>query len=162
MENNTRKYVTYAIGEIVLVVIGILIALSINNWNENRKYIKERQYLLTELLDEFKSNRTELERTYNLNIRFLAKNDSILNMIPMIKLPGEEQKLTDALIGPGMFNIETFNPSEGLINSMLNTSNFQHIENKNLRRNLLNWSGYIDDFDENVSEWLVYREAVFQ
>ena len=37
MENKTGKYFKYAIGEIVLVVIGILIALSINNWNESRK-----------------------------------------------------------------------------------------------------------------------------
>lgn len=37
-KNKTRKYLKYAIGEIVLVVIGILIALSINNWNEERKY----------------------------------------------------------------------------------------------------------------------------
>ena len=35
--NKTGKYLKYAIGEIVLVVIGILIALSINNWNESRK-----------------------------------------------------------------------------------------------------------------------------
>ena len=37
VENKTGKYLKYAIGEIVLVVIGILIALQINNWNENRK-----------------------------------------------------------------------------------------------------------------------------
>jgi len=37
MENKTGKYFKYAIGEIILVVIGILIALQINNWNENRK-----------------------------------------------------------------------------------------------------------------------------
>lgn len=37
MENKTRKYFKYAIGEIILVVIGILIAVQINNWNENRK-----------------------------------------------------------------------------------------------------------------------------
>tara|TARA_B100000508_G_scaffold107348_1_gene85427 strand:- start:44 stop:181 length:138 start_codon:yes stop_codon:yes gene_type:complete len=37
MENKTSKYFKYAIGEIILVVIGILIALQINNWNELRK-----------------------------------------------------------------------------------------------------------------------------
>lgn len=36
-ENNFTKYLLYALGEIILVVIGILIALSINNWNNNRK-----------------------------------------------------------------------------------------------------------------------------
>ncbi|MFC3881537.1 DUF6090 family protein [Algoriphagus namhaensis] len=36
-KGNTSKYLKYAFGEIVLVVIGILIALSINNWNEDRK-----------------------------------------------------------------------------------------------------------------------------
>ena len=46
MENKTGKYFKYAIGEIILVVIGILIALSINNWNEERKNkIKESVYL---------------------------------------------------------------------------------------------------------------------
>ena len=45
-KNKTGKYFKYAIGEIILVVIGILIALSINNWNEDRKNkIKEYVYL---------------------------------------------------------------------------------------------------------------------
>jgi hypothetical protein len=46
MENKTTKYVKYALGEIVLVVIGILIALSINNWNETRKTKKFEQEIL--------------------------------------------------------------------------------------------------------------------
>ena len=41
-KNKTGKYLKYAIGEIVLVVIGILIALQINNWNENKKKYKLR------------------------------------------------------------------------------------------------------------------------
>ena len=46
MENKTSKYFKYAIGEIILVVIGILIALQINNWNENRKqYLAEIEFL---------------------------------------------------------------------------------------------------------------------
>ena len=44
MENKTSKYFKYAIGEIILVVIGILIALQVNNWNENRKS-KQRQLI---------------------------------------------------------------------------------------------------------------------
>ena len=49
-KNKTGKYFKYAIGEIVLVVIGILIALSINNWNENQKSKKDERYILTEVL----------------------------------------------------------------------------------------------------------------
>lgn len=53
MENKTSRYLKYAMGEIILVVIGILIALQINNWNENRKVeiIKQNYYqqILTDL-----------------------------------------------------------------------------------------------------------------
>ena len=49
MENKTSKYLKYAIGEIVLVVFGILIALQINNWNEDRKLKNEELKILLEL-----------------------------------------------------------------------------------------------------------------
>mgnify|MGYP000577589061 CR=1 FL=1 len=49
MENKTGKYLKYAIGEIVLVVIGILIALEVNNWNENRKDSIEEKAILENL-----------------------------------------------------------------------------------------------------------------
>ena len=55
-KNKTRKYFRYAIGEIILVVIGILIALQINNWNEKRKLnnLKQNYYqqILTDLEDD--------------------------------------------------------------------------------------------------------------
>lgn len=57
-ENKFSKYLLYAIGEIVLVVIGILIALQINNWNEYKNERKQEQKVLTELL-------TSLEQNYN-------------------------------------------------------------------------------------------------
>ena len=53
-QNKMGKYFKYAIGEIILVVIGILIALQINNWNENRKKIDQGQVLMQELIEEFK------------------------------------------------------------------------------------------------------------
>lgn len=48
-QNKASKYLLYAMGEIVLVVIGILIALSINDWNEDRKERLERDYVIHEL-----------------------------------------------------------------------------------------------------------------
>lgn len=66
LQENVRKYLLYAFGEIVLVVIGILIALQVNNWNENRKeHQRELQYL-----DRLADNiRTDLE-VFEDNILF--------------------------------------------------------------------------------------------
>ncbi len=52
-EKKTGKYFKYAIGEIILVVIGILIALSINNWNEDRKIENSKQVLIASLIEDF-------------------------------------------------------------------------------------------------------------
>jgi hypothetical protein len=63
MENKTSKYLKYAIGEIVLVVIGILIALQINNWNDHR-IARENAFIVSKrLLAETKKNKKELALT---------------------------------------------------------------------------------------------------
>jgi len=60
-ENKFSKYLIYAIGEILLVVIGILIALQINNWNEgNKERIKERE-ILVDLVENLEINIKTLE-----------------------------------------------------------------------------------------------------
>jgi hypothetical protein len=56
MENKTGKYLKYAIGEIILVVIGILIALQINNWNENQKLETKTQAYYVQLLDDLNND----------------------------------------------------------------------------------------------------------
>lgn len=66
-ENKNGIYLKYAIGEIVLVVIGILIALSINNWNEARKSNILEKALLTNLKQELKA---DLD-SYNENLATL-------------------------------------------------------------------------------------------
>ena len=51
-EGKAGRYLKYAIGEIILVVIGILIALQINNWNEQRKDRTKEQILLKHLQED--------------------------------------------------------------------------------------------------------------
>ena len=84
-ENKVSKYILYAIGEIVLVVIGILIALSINNWNENRKLQNEELNLLLEV----KSN---LETTLSN-----FTNDTIFNTKNIIQLRKIEHYIDEDL-----------------------------------------------------------------
>ncbi len=57
-ENSVAKYLRYAVGEIVLVVIGILIALQVNNWNENQKQKKRETVYLQNLSIDLKETNT--------------------------------------------------------------------------------------------------------
>ena len=77
MENKTSKYFKYAIGEIILVVIGILIALQINNWNENRKLQKEELSLLKEL----KTNLKATLENFNIELTYNTETISFYNKI---------------------------------------------------------------------------------
>ncbi len=61
-KNKTAKYLKYAIGEIILVVIGILIALQINNWNQNRLDINEEALLLGAIAKKMDHNRFQHQR----------------------------------------------------------------------------------------------------
>lgn len=63
------KYILYAIGEIALVMVGILLALQVNNWNEEKKSIKKEQNLLTELKTNLETNIENLEGDIKTQIR---------------------------------------------------------------------------------------------
>ena len=65
MPDSIRKYVLYALGEILLVMIGIVFALQVNNWNENRKAIISEKELLSGVLESLKEDSVSYERIIN-------------------------------------------------------------------------------------------------
>ena len=76
MENKTSKYFKYAIGEIVLVVIGILIALQINTWNENRKSDEILQNYYSQILQDLKKDYNLISsRIYSLETNIKIYNE---------------------------------------------------------------------------------------
>jgi hypothetical protein len=96
-KNKTRKYFKYAIGEIILVVIGILIALSINNWNESRKDKIIENQILDEMLISLKSDKG----TFEMLEKRLMDKDSAIQKIMDLREQGELPfgKLFGGLIG---------------------------------------------------------------
>ncbi|WP_445383019.1 DUF6090 family protein [Robiginitalea sp. IMCC43444] len=80
-EGKTATYVKYALGEIVLVVIGILIALQINNWNEYSKERREEQEILASLKDEINSNIAILKASIKENKQHGANTIKVVDSI---------------------------------------------------------------------------------
>lgn len=71
-------YLRYAIGEIILVVIGILIALQINNWNENRKVQKQEIQIYTELKSDLLQTKKEILNTVNKHKEIIKSTQSLI------------------------------------------------------------------------------------
>ena len=74
MENKTSKYFKYAIGEIILVVIGILIALQINTWNQNRIDKNVEDEVIAHLHRDFIENKKTLDE-------FVVANQEEMNAL---------------------------------------------------------------------------------
>ena len=85
MENKTETYFKYAIGEIVLVVIGILIALSINNWNETNKNEREQIVFLNNLKNDLKNDLIQLDQILKFQKEKLSKVNELKDQLLSIK-----------------------------------------------------------------------------
>ncbi len=75
----TGKYLKYAIGEIVLVVIGILIALQINNWNENKKSARLAETYIKDIRQDLIQDTIMFNAALKRANQTIAKNKAILN-----------------------------------------------------------------------------------
>ena len=80
-DNKPMKYMRYAIGEILLVVIGILIALQINAWNETKKLEKRELILLNELKSNLEANMENLEEDIKIQTKSISSFDYILDIV---------------------------------------------------------------------------------
>ena len=80
-DNKPLKYMRYAIGEIVLVVIGILIALQINTWNNNYNLTKKESAILIEMKTNLQSDLIGLKWDINKNKDLLLANQIVLNSL---------------------------------------------------------------------------------
>ena len=153
---STRKYLLYALGEILLVMIGILLALQVNNWNEWRKDRAEEELFLKELKSDFEINRTLYEQEMSILVNWLARIDSTSKYI--------EQPIPDSINTNELLNwyygasAPPFEPAEGALNEILNSGKLQILSNRQLRRYLSSWKNKVDIVRVHISKIQKFRE----
>ena len=160
-EGNVGRYLLYAAGEIMLVVIGILIALQVNNWNEERINRVQEQQMLLNLRDEIKNNQRELRRDNELNAKSLDAWYHLLD-VNRANYSGEE---TDSLIGHA-FNFATFDARTGVIDEIIASGSLKLIRDEKLKFMISQWSGELNDLREDVvirrDFWINVAAPLFQ
>ena len=133
-----KKYTLYAIGEIALVVLGILIALQINQWNQNRVDRIQEQQILAQLIEEFEDNKQQLESKIYVRDGLIQ---SALRIIDHMDTKGAmETDTLNHLLAMTIFR-PTFDPASGVTNELLASGKLYLIQNQELRILLTNWSG---------------------
>lgn len=133
-ENKFSKYLLYAIGEILLVVVGILIALQINNWNENRNdRFAEKRYV-NDLIEDLKNDSIMLNEIY---VFLESKSRSKDKIAPILR--GELEAI-DSM--PYHFNMQwavqdRFTPTTITIEELKNDGKLNIIRDTGLRRKIV-------------------------
>ncbi len=126
-ENKTAKYFKYAIGEIVLVVIGILIALQLNNLNENKKNNVFEKEILSQIQENLESDKLVLKQIESNFTKAITNSKKILN--------AEESQQTKDSLEIWLGAIIQFDRFQPLTNAyeLLKSNGLDRISNKQLR-----------------------------
>ncbi len=158
-ENKLSKYLFYAIGEIILVVIGILIALSLNNWNEERKLNKLENSTLYALIGEFESNKNSLQeclailkedRMFADSIRMqLGPNKPTLSIDKMNDWFGEIGATTRCEI------------STDILEDVRSSGNLKIISRADIRRDIGKWTTNLQELQREEDDWAREFSAEF-
>lgn len=139
-ENSYSVYLLYASGEILLVVIGILLALQIDKWNELKQLRNTEQQYLLALKEEFLFNHEELERVAKRNKENADNMEILANLMGPVGPDISETELGDLLVGALAAEIQ-FNPSQGVLDEIISSGKLGIFSNHELRFALSSWSG---------------------
>jgi len=130
-EGKTTKYVKYAIGEIFLVVIGILIALQINTWNQNRKDGIEERAILENLLENLKLAKQQSES-------LLSEETDLKKLLIYVlgveanSVEVDTRTISDAMFKTAVWDLQSDLPTINAYDNLKNTNKLSLIKSKNI------------------------------
>jgi hypothetical protein len=133
-ENKYSKYLLYAFGEIMLVVIGIVIALQIDNWNEERKLRIEEQILLKQLKDEYIANLEQLDGKIAIRNLLIKSSKELLTCFD-----NPDSANRDSVISR-LGNLSLTVTYDPIDNDLVASGKINMIQNEKLKKLLTKWS----------------------
>jgi len=134
-KNKTGKYFKYAIGEIVLVVIGILIALSINNWNESRKESIAEKVFITSVKNDLKQDKAFIQLIAELIKPRIEAYKAINSDLP--NLYYNNRNSLDSIFQNYFKSQRTFYPITGSYESAVSGNQITVFRNKELIQKII-------------------------
>ncbi|NJN49872.1 MAG: hypothetical protein HC798_00130 [Polaribacter sp.] len=148
-QNRVSKYLLYAFGEIVLVVIGILIALQVSNWNKQNEDRKlEKRYVSELILD------LQKDSIFIADVRETSYQQ-MLSKSKLTEYFEGQQFIEDSLIvyfGTQWKPVPKFNPITTTLDELKSTGNIKVIQNSSIRRKILETYNYYTTHINNTQE----------
>lgn len=155
-ENKVGRYLLYAMGEIVLIVIGILIAITIDNNNEERKIRRLEQTYLVGLKSEFEQSRRKLQTLIDVNRNSYEDARKVASYISGGTFP-DETELSVLLFTAFSYEI-AYNPNNSLLSEVISTGYLKNIRNQQLRQELAAWESVIQGIHRQEATMREQRE----
>ena len=161
MENKTGKpawpagrYLKYAIGEIILVVIGILIAIQLNEWRNDSINTKQKQKVLLALKSEFEANLTQLDTVYYYQTNTLNALKKTMNLIDSINYITDDEVFIETILD--MRYEWSYNPTNGALCSAVSSGDIHLIDSERLIELLFSWEDLVKDSFEESERQIKY------
>ncbi|GAB4165262.1 MAG: hypothetical protein Tsb0033_26960 [Winogradskyella sp.] len=144
-----RAYLKYAFGEIILVMLGILLAIQINNWREEHKNVQREKLILKDLNKDFSQNLEKFKSVKKFQYRTFNSGAVVFRNIQKIHIPVNRDSVYKYL--PGMFGGYTYYPSNGVVESLISTGDIKYIRNDSLKKLLVSWKDVLKDYSDRVA-----------
>ncbi|MBK7873738.1 MAG: hypothetical protein IPJ74_25305 [Saprospiraceae bacterium] len=153
-----RKYLVYAVGEILLVVIGILIALQINTLNNDRIDRKKEKETIKAIYNELEANRQYLETLKEVEVR---KTASMLKLAGYLG-PKPEPIVLDSFYFwfEKMGDVPPFAPKNAILSEVINSDKFQLIQDDSLKNILTDYQAQLHKLEEDYQYRIDYWKMI--
>ena len=127
------RYLLYALGEIMLVVIGILIALQINNWNDNRLKEREAKTFYQNILQQIFEDRQNIEGQINYNNK---DNQAFNYAISLISQNDRSEKDSLCAVTGKLVDYSDFDRQGNIYETIVNSGDVKLLKNEEIKKRL--------------------------